>query len=69
MKYIDEKISKLNPQSVDRNRLYIKTKIQIVADIKRISVMEHGNFYKEIDSIYNIQLLEEISRHINLLSQ
>ena len=31
--------------------------------------MEHSNFYREIDNIYSIQLLEEMSRNINRVSE
>ena len=64
MKYVDEKIEKLNPQSIDRNRLHIKTQIQIIANIKTIAMLKHGRLYREIDRIFNTQLLEEVSKNL-----
>lgn len=64
MKYIDEKIENLNPKSIDRHRLHSKTNIQIVANIKRIATLERCDAVKEIDNIYNAQLLEELLRQI-----
>ena len=67
MKYVDEKIEKLNPQSIDRNRLHSKTQIQIIANIKTIAMLEHGRLYREIDRIFNTQLLEEVSKNFDEL--
>ena len=64
MKYIDGKIETLNPKSVDKSRLHYKVKVQIVANIKRIASLEYGDAYKEIDNIFNTQLLQEISKSI-----
>ena len=64
MKYIDEKIESLNPNSVNKSRLQRKVNIQIVANIKKIALLKHTDAYKAIDNIYNTQLLEELSRHI-----
>ena len=64
MKYVDEKIEKLNPQSIDRNRLHSKTQIQIIANIKTIAMLEHGRLYRKIDNIFNTQLLEEVSKNL-----
>ena len=64
MKYIDGKIETLNPKSVDQSRLHYKVKVQIVANIKRIASLEYSDAYKEIDNIFNTQLLQEISKSI-----
>ena len=64
MEYVDKKIDNLNPKSLDRNRLHSKINRQIVANAKRISALERSDAYREIDYIFNIQLLEEISRCI-----
>ena len=64
MEYVDKKIDNLNPKSLDRNRLHSKISRQIVANVKRISALERSDAYREIDNIFNIQLLEEISRCI-----
>jgi hypothetical protein len=64
MEYVDEKIEKLNPKSIDRNRLHSKTKIQIIANIKTIAILEHDRLYREIDRIFNTQLLEEVSKNM-----
>ena len=64
MKYIDEKIENLNPNSVNKSRLYNKINIEIVANIKKIALLKHTDAYKVIDNIYNTQLLEELLRHI-----
>lgn len=64
MEYVDKKIDNLNPKSLDRNRLHSKINRQIVANVKRISALERSDAYREIDNIFNIQLLEEISRCI-----
>jgi len=64
MKYIDEKIENLNSNSVNKTRLHSKINIQIVANIKEISLLEQADAYKTIDNIFNVQLLAELSRHI-----
>ena len=64
MEYVDKKIDNLNPKSLDRDRLHSKINRQIVANVKRISALERSDAYREIDNIFNIQLLEEISRCI-----
>ena len=64
MKYVDSKIENLNPESLDKTRLQSKIRIQIVANIKRITVMDNEDARKEIDKIINTQLLQEIVRHI-----
>ena len=64
MRYIDEKIESLNPESVNKSRLHSKVNIQIVANVKKIALLEQSNAYKVIDDIFNAQLLEEILRHI-----
>ena len=64
MKYVDEKIDNLNPKSVDRKNLHDKVQIQIVANIKQISGLEHCDAYKEIDNIFNKQLLEAILKQL-----
>ena len=64
MKYIDGKIETLNPKSVDKSRLHYKVKVQIVANIKRIALLEYNDAYKEFDSIFNTQLLQELSKRI-----
>jgi hypothetical protein len=64
MKYIDEKIETLNPNSVNKSRLHSKVNIEIVTSIKEIALLERTDAYKAIDNIYNTQLLEELSRHI-----
>ena len=64
MKYIDKKIENLNPNSVNKSRLYNKINIEIVANIKKIALLKHTDAYKVIDNIYNTQLLEELLRHI-----
>ena len=61
MEYVDKKIDTLNPSSVDRNQLRSKIHTQIVANIKRIALLEQSNIYQEIDRIFNIQMLEELS--------
>ena len=61
MEYVDKKIDTLNPSSVDRNKLRSKIHTQIVANIKRIALLEQSNIYQEIDRIFNIQMLEELS--------
>ena len=63
MKYIDEKIENLNPNSVNKSRLHGKVSIELVANIKKIALLEHTDAYKAIDNIYNAKLLEELSRH------
>ncbi len=62
MNYIDKKIVTLNSNSVDKIKLRNKINVQIVANIKRIALLEQGDIYKEIDRIFNTQLLEELSR-------
>ncbi len=62
MKYTDKKIENLNSNSVDRGKLRSKTHIQIVSNIKRIALLEQSDMCKEIDRIFNTQLLEELSR-------
>ena len=64
MEYVDKKIDNLNPKSLDKNRLHSKINRQIVANVKRISALERSDAYREIDNIFNIQLLEELSRCI-----
>ena len=64
MDYVDKKIENLHPKSLDRNRLHSRINRQIVANVKRISALERSDAYREIDNIFNIQLLEEISRCI-----
>ena len=64
MEYVDKKIDNLNPKSLDRNRLHSRINRQIIANIKRISALERSDAYREIDTIFNIQLLEELSRCI-----
>ena len=64
MKYVDKKIENLNPESLDRDRLKSKIAIQITANIKKIANMNAMDAHKEIDNIWGMQLLEEISRHI-----
>ena len=64
MKYIDEKIENINPNSVNKSRLYNKINIEIVANIKKIALLKPTDAYKTIDNIYNTQLLEELLRHI-----
>ena len=64
MEYIDKKIDNLNSKSLDRNRLHSRINRQIVANVKRISALERSDAYREIDTIFNIQLLEELSRCI-----
>ena len=64
MKYIDEKIETLNPNSVNKSRLHSKVNMEIVASIKEIALLEHTDAYKAIDNIYTTQLLEELSRPI-----
>ena len=64
MKYVDVRISSLHPESLDRNRLQSKIRVQIVANIKKISAMDINDAHKEIDRIVNTQLLKEIARHI-----
>ena len=64
MKYVDSKIVNLNPESLDKTRLQNKIRIQIVANIKRITVMDNEDALKEIDKIINTQVLQEIVRHI-----
>ena len=64
MKYIDEKIENLNPNSINKSRLHSKINIEIVTNIKKIALLEHTDAYKVIDNIYNTQLLEELARHI-----
>ena len=64
MEYVDKKIDNLNPKSLDRDRLHSKINRQIVANVKRISALERSDAYREIDNIFNIQVLEEISRCI-----
>ena len=61
MEYVDKKIEALNPSSVDRNKLRSKTHTQIVANVKRIALLEQSDIYQEIDRIFNTQLLEELS--------
>ena len=64
MKYVDVRISSLHPESLDRNRLQRKIRVQIVANIKKIASMDINDAHKEIDRIVNTQLLAEIARHI-----
>jgi hypothetical protein len=64
MEYVDKKIDNLNPKSLDRNRLHSKINRQIVANVKKISALKRSDAYREIDNIFNIQVLEEISRCI-----
>ena len=64
MEYVDKKIDNLNPKSLDRDRLHSRINRQIVANVKRISALERSDAYREIDTIFNIQLLEELSRCI-----
>jgi hypothetical protein len=64
MEYVDKKIENLNPNSVNKSRLRSKVNIEIVANIKKIALLERTDAYKAIDNIYNTQLLEELSRHI-----
>ena len=64
MNYVDKKIGSLNYKGLDRNRLHCKVKIQIATNVKRIAVLEHNDAYKEIDNIFNTQLLEEVSRYL-----
>ena len=64
MKYVDVRISSLHPESLDRNRLQSKIRVQIVANIKKIASMDINDAHKEIDRIVNMQLLTEIARHI-----
>ena len=62
MNYIDKKIVTLNSNSVDKIKLRNKINVQIVANVKRIALLEQGDIYKEIDRIFNTQLLKELSR-------
>lgn len=62
MQYVDEKIEPINPKSIDRNRLHNRIHKQIVANIKRIALLEHDAVYKEIDYIFSTQLIEELLR-------
>ena len=62
MNYIDKKLVTLNSSSVDKIKLRNKMNVKIVANIKRIALLEQGDIYKEIDRIFNTQLLEELSR-------
>ena len=64
MKYVGEKIDNLNFNAVDRKRLHNKIQIQIVSNIKHIAVQERSDAYREIDNIFNKQLLEEVSKHL-----
>ena len=64
MKYVDVRISSLHPESLDRNTLQSKIRVQIVANIKKIASMDINDAHKEIDRIINTQLLAEIARHI-----
>lgn len=64
MEYVDKKIEGLNHKGVDRNRFHSKIKIQITTNVKRIAVLEHSDAYREIDNIFNTQLLEEVSRYL-----
>jgi hypothetical protein len=64
MKYVDEKIETLNPKSVDRHSLHNKINTQIVANIKKIALLDHRDTYKEIDRIVNSKLLEELSKRL-----
>ena len=64
MKYVDVRISSLHPESLDRNTLQSKIRVQIVANIKKIASMDIHDAHKEIDRIVNTQLLAEIARHI-----
>ena len=64
MKYVDVRISSLHPESLDRNTLQSKIRVQIVANIKKIASMDINDAHKEIDRIVNTQLLAEIARHI-----
>ena len=62
MKYVDARISGLHPESLDRNRLQSKIRVQIVANIEKIASMNINDAHKEIDRIVNTQLLAEIAR-------
>ena len=64
MEYVDKKIENLNPNSVNKSRLHSKVNIEIVANIKKIALLERTDVYKAIDNVYNTQLLKELSRHI-----
>ena len=64
MRYIDEKIEKLNPKSINKTNLHSKVSIQIVTNIKEITFLERADAYKAIDNIYNAQLIKELSQHL-----
>lgn len=62
MRYVDEEIPKINPSSINIQRLRYYTNKAFVIEVKRLYDLEPDRQMKEIADIWGHQLLIELSK-------